>query len=149
MDASGQIDATRVFRTLWVGSAPPPGRTLRRAGFEEVILCAEELQIPAEEFSGVVVHHCPFDDTTSPSQDHLDTALWGARVAASAVSRGRQVLVTCMMGCNRSAFVCAAAIHLLTGAPGRECARIVSKKRRCALGPALQNGAFRSLLARL
>jgi len=143
------IDATPLFEGLAVGSFPPPGHTVRRAGFDTLVLCAQELQPRGSSYPGVKVIHAPFDDTED-SGPALRVASAAARHVARHVSDGQVVLVTCAMGRNRSALVCALAIHLLTGCSGEEAARHVRSRRVDREGvPALQNRTFRQMLALL
>ena len=110
------LDATEVFRGIWVGSAPAPGYYAGR--FDVVVLVSLEYQPPAYGFPGVIVRRFPFDDSARPSKQDLAQAWRAATAVAHDVSQGRRVLVTCNMGRNRSALVAALAIHMLTGMSG-------------------------------
>lgn len=140
--------ASRIVDGLWVGAAPPPGDYTDQ--FDVIVFTAEEYQPPASYFPGVKVRHFPYDDKQPPSQTDLMTAWSGAEAVASDLRRGRNVLVTCRMGRNRSALVAALALHLVTGEPGRECLRIVRSKRTDQEGiRALSNKAFQQYLTAL
>lgn len=144
------LDATRIGPKLYVGSAPPDGALLSHMGFDTLVLCAEEYQPDREAYPGVEIMRVPIDDSELLPKKHLQRVLRGASEIARRVSRGERVLVTCMMGRNRSALVCAVALHLLTGLPGAKCAAHV---RRLRIGPdgvrALQNDYFVELLREL
>jgi len=140
------IDASPIAQNLFVGSAPVPD--LR--GFDVIVLCAEEYQPGAEMFPGTRVEHFPFDDRQNLSKDELAMPVKAARKVAEHMKAGRKVLVTCQMGRNRSAFVAALALHLVTGRSGRDCAERVRKRRIDPTGvPALANRAFYSALSKL
>lgn len=152
MNLLGQkgLDATQVGPKLYVGSAPPEGRTLADSGFDVLVLCAQEYQPSAATYPGVEILRVPIDDTDALPPSHLRNVLrMGARIAMR-VKLGQRVLVTCVMGRNRSAFVTAVALHLLTGKPGAACAAHVRKVR---IGPdgvrALKNDYFVELLKEL
>ena len=140
------MDVTQVARNLFVGSAPAPGLK----GFDVIMLCAKDYQPPASAYPGVIVEHCPFDDRESLSSGELAVPVQAARKAARHLAKGRKVQVTCRMGRNRSAFVAALALHLLTGRSGRACVEQVRKHRVDPLGVrALANPGFRRSLEKL
>jgi len=141
-------DASRIVEGLYVGAAPPPGNYVGR--FDVIVFAAEEYQPPAAAFPGVRVRHCPFDDSSDPTANDLMTAWTAAEAVARDIRRGRRVLVTCQMGRNRSAFVAALALHMVTGAPGADMLMLVRSRRTDALGiQALSNSAFRRYLRAL
>lgn len=143
------IDATKLMEDLYVGSFPPQGHQVRRAGFDTLVLCADELQPRGRKYPGVSVIHAGFNDGGASERDLTVAAEAGRRVAQR-VSEGQRVLVTCAMGRNRSALVCALAIHLLTGRSGEDCGRYVRARRVDPEGqPALSNQLFRQMLVLL
>jgi protein-tyrosine phosphatase len=138
------MDVTHLAGNLWIGSAPRSGKGYEQ--FDVVYFVAEEIPpVPGLR----KVHFMGFDD------GELDgPTLMTARIAADSVTRdlvhGRTTLVTCAMGRNRSALVCAIALHMMTGTPGREIAAFVSQKRHDRLGhPALSNDDFRAYVESL
>lgn len=140
--------ASRIVDGLWVGSAPPPGDYTDR--FDVIVFTADEYQPPAQAFPGVRVRHFPYDDQAQPTERDLMTAWSGAEAVARDLRRGRNVLVTCMAGRNRSALVAALAVHLVTGEPGRACLGLVRAKRIDQEGiRALSNKAFQQYLIAL
>lgn len=140
------IDASPIIPNLYVGSAPVPGTK----GFGVIVLCAEEYQPKAAEFPGVRVEHFPFDDREVLTRREIETPVMAAQKVAYHLRAGRKVLVTCQMGRNRSAFVAALALHLVTGKNGKACAEHVRKRRTDPMGvSALSNRGFRSALEKL
>lgn len=136
------IDANRVGTRLWIGSRPAPGPGLAAAGFQELILCAEEYQPSASEFPGLrAVVHAGIDDH-EPTNEEIRIATRAARRAAQGVRQGSRVLVTCQAGLNRSGLVTALAVHELTGWSGKRCGDLVRSERPGALS----NQHFRALL---
>jgi protein-tyrosine phosphatase len=153
------IDAHRIAPKLWQGSKPPRGLSLFTAGFDVLVLCAEEHQPWEADFPGVEVIRAPNDDSGKPmTKAQLKTADREARRVAKRLRQGRRVLVTCAMGLNRSGLVSALALHYRDGLPGRACIEIVQKARPGALRnpefvralaalPALSIAARRDILA--
>ncbi len=116
------------------GGKPPTGSHVKRAGFDMLILCAEEYQPPAAMFSGIEVVHAPNDDPDrQPTRAELAIASAAAGRAARWVLRGKSVLVTCQQGRNRSGLVSALALHYMTGMDGEMAALCVRARRKNAL----------------
>jgi protein-tyrosine phosphatase len=109
------IDANEIAPGLWQGSKPPEGPALQRAGFDVVVLCAQEYQPAAPAFPDVRVIHAPMDDRPHVPVPEAHKA---AQAVAAHVRAGRRVLVTCFMGWNRSGLVTALALWYLTGRHG-------------------------------
>lgn len=140
-----RVSASRIVEGLYVGSAPPPGDY--RARFEVIVFASDEYQPDEGMFPGVRVRKCPFDDTRRPTEQDLATAWAAAEAVARDMRRGRRVLVTCLMGRNRSALVAALALHLVTGERGVEIVRIVRERRVDDTGvTALDNPTYRALV---
>jgi len=85
------------------------------AGFQVLVLCAQEHQPSGSRFPGVHVVHAPFDDW-EPSSSEWRIARRAGTVVAQALRGGQRVLVTCAMGRNRSGLVVALALIESTGA---------------------------------
>lgn len=145
-----RLDTTRLSPRLYIGSQPPTGPAVARAGFDVLALCAMEYQPRSTEFPGLhAVLHIPLDDA-EPTPAEVDTAMMGALGVADYVQRGQKVLVTCIQGRNRSGLVCALALHLVTCLDPRDCVAHVQRMRRGPDGlPALTNEHFIELAKRL
>lgn len=147
------LDADEIVPGLWQGSWPSFGRVVHNAGFHTLVLTARELQYPAEMYPGVKVIHAPNDDNEERypfTRERLAVALQAARQVAADVQAGKQVLVTCAAGKNRSGLVSALTLHLLYGWPGTDCAALVRRKRIPLDGyPALSNPVFSRALSNL
>jgi protein-tyrosine phosphatase len=141
-DTTPALDVARVAPKLWIGSAPPVGRSLTRARFDAVILCAKEYQPSSRELPGVFVVHAGFNDSLDPSEADVETALEASHLVAQLVADKQRTLVSCWLGKNRSGLVTALALHWLYGLPGRECIAAV----RDARPGALFNPAFATLV---
>lgn len=117
--------------------------------FDVVVLCAEEFQPTREMIRNgkrrVALVYAPIDDAEL-SEKELMIATRAADIVAEMFEQGKQVLVTCMAGRNRSGLVVALALHMLSGAGGVAARRIVRERRTSADGPALSNPSFNALL---
>lgn len=130
---SNGVDATRIVPGLWMGSRPPTGRAVSEAGFDLLVLCAEEYQPPAWMFPGVEVIHAPFDDNDiGPTSEEQATARSAARQVVSATRKGRKVLVTCFAGRNRSGLVTGLAL-LAQAHPPLRVVDLIQRRRTHAL----------------
>lgn len=115
-------------------------------GFDLLILCAEELQTPSHRFPGVHVYFSPLDDHPAGLTEQERKRAWkAARAVADAVVSGKQTLVTCAMGRNRSGYVTAVALWMLTGMAGSDVVALIQDARP----ESLSNKAFVRDLARL
>lgn len=142
------MSASRIVEGLYVGSAPPPGKYADL--FDIIVLTADEYQPPSGAFPGVRVRRHPFDDASSPTPRDLMTAWTAAEAVARDMRRGHRVLVSCLMGRNRSGLVAALALHLVTGEPGSATLTLVRERRVDDAGvPALSNRAFQRFLRTL
>lgn len=113
---------------------PVEGSELGKAGFRVLVLCAEEYQPPAARFPRLEVIYAPNDDSGQPfTALQAAIANMAAHRVADYVRRKQHVLVTCMMGKNRSGLVTALALHHLTGWSGKDCVARVRAKRPIAL----------------
>jgi hypothetical protein len=138
-------DADSIVRGLWQGSAPPADGTLKKLGFDRVVLAAMEYQPEGRLFEGVRVQHCPLDDSLNLSREEASRAEQCAQSVARGIRRGENILVTCMAGRNRSGLVTALTLRELTGMTGAQAVAIVQSKRPNAL----TNPHFVTLLERL
>lgn len=129
-----KCDAHNILPRLWQGSAPPPGQTVSRNGFQAIVLSAEEYQPEGRFFRGVDVMHAPLDDHHEPlTTGEWDTIIRAAEFAGGNVMLGRRVLVTCQAGLNRSGIITAVTVCMLTGLTGSGAVRLVQMRRPGAL----------------
>jgi len=113
---------------LMIGPIPYEGDFVAQAGWDVLVLCAHENEDPAK-YPGVEVIVAPGSDAV-PMRAHDDQRwLEAGRLVAERVKEGKQVLVTCMQGQNRSGFVCAVALHHLKGFSGKRAVEYVQKHR--------------------
>lgn len=148
------IDAHEIAENLWQGAFPPPGASVRDAGFDTIVLCARELQMPTDAYPGVRIVYAPNDDSVQfpLTREKLRVAIQAAAEAKKDVQAGRRVLVTCAAGLNRSGLVSALILHQLFGWAGSECVRVVRAKRvgsKRHPGRALCNAEFTAAIRRL
>lgn len=130
----------KVAPRLWVGSAPDPTKPYPE--FDAIVLAAEEFQPTFENFKGTVIR-APFDDTAYPTAKERKIAIRAAREVAKRLRKGQRVLVTCVMGLNRSALVAGLALKMASKLTTEE---IIARIRK-ARGPlALSNKAFERFL---
>lgn len=131
-----------VIPHLYIGSAPAKQLTLRKL-FRAVVLCAEEYQ-PRDPWQGVEVLHAGIDDGDLSERERHKVVL-ASIWTAQRIRAGKNVLVTCWQGRNRSGLVVAATLRRLGYPPDRAIAMV-----RVARGSsALRNGNFtRAIRAR-
>ena len=140
-------DADLIVPGLYQGSIPPFGYALREAGFDALVLCAQEHQ-DASKYPGVEVIECPLDDARRfPNPSEWETAREVAWRVRNILCHGGRVLVTCMAGKNRSGLVTALSLHCLTGVSGAVCSWFVKDRRKGA--EALTNPYFVLALERV
>lgn len=152
LGAFGSGPASEIAPNLWQGGFPlEPGR-LRQAGFNVLVLCAEELQPePVDdhlERLGLIVIHAPMNDVEMDGEELKKTFNIASKAAHEVVEHlkaGRKVLVTCIAGRNRSGFVSALSLILHHGMSGKDAAERVRKMR----ANALTNESFSKLLERI
>lgn len=148
-----KLDADEIVPRLWQGALPPTGSAVSQAGFDVLVLCAREHQLPSVYFHDVEVVNAPNDDNVAYgplTREKLKVALQAARRVVEMVKGGKSALVTCAAGMNRSGLVSALALHLLYGWPGDKCIKQVRTKRgpRGGYRP-LSNSDFTKALRRL
>jgi hypothetical protein len=133
------LDASNIVRRLWIGSKPPLDRPL--PDFDILVLCAREIQPERVGFQGKVIR-VPLPDAIL-NDTEVRAALVGARSVARELAAGKRVLVTCQAGLNRSAFVAALALGMVSKMPAIDRVDLIRQRR--APG-ALHNSHFVELL---
>ena len=141
------MDITPLYTRILLGSAPRTGAELARTGVSVLVLCAKEYQPRSDQFPGVpFVLHAPMTDDDDPR--NFDLAMVAAERVVRDWRRGQTVLITCLMGRNRSALVAALALFFITGLPMRDVIdHIRSLRKDPGGGVALTNPAFVQFLA--
>lgn len=147
------IEASEIVPQLWQGSRPLMGEYVAQAGFQVLVLCAREYQPPASNFPSVEVIHAPNDDDPRYypfTLDSLKGAIEASGKVAKAYLDGKNILVTCQAGLNRSGFVMALALHRIFGWNGSLCIQRVRTRRgvRNDIAP-LSNRDFTTVLRKL
>lgn len=144
---------SRISEKLWQGGYPLRGAELAAAGFDVIVLSAEELQPESAEearvvFPGVEVVCAPLDDVDPITPAIIRVANEAADYVARKVRLGRRVLVTCAQGKNRSGLISALTLVRLRGISGKEAALVV-REARLPAAKALTNPAFSAYLESL
>ena len=93
----------------------------------------------------IQIYRVNLHDENPMPEDHPALALEAARWVAGQVRFGNRVLITCAAGLNRSGFVSALALWLLTGKPGTQIVEHIRAHR----DDALMNPSFASYIERL
>lgn len=140
-----QIEATNIAPGLYQGSVPPYGNALRDAKFSLVVLAAREYQPVPDRYPGVRTLNVPLDDSLTPSESELYAAGAAADTVSKYVRDGKKVLVTCMMGRNRSGLIVALTLMKLLGWNGKQAVAHIKARR----ANALTNSSFVSILERI
>lgn len=123
-----RFDADEVAPGLYVGSAPISGPTVARQGFDTLVLMAKDYQPSGEDFPGVEVIGWPLDDDGAPSDAERKAARAMGKAVADRIRQNKRVLVTCIMGINRSAWVVGHALIALGMTPKDAIARIRDRR---------------------
>ncbi len=128
------FNADQIYENLYQGSWPPYGDQLAKRGFNVLVLAANENQ-DVELYTDIEVIVAPGDDDTRESRliRFLPTWMTAANEVAQRLEEGKNVLVTCMAGLNRSGMVTAMALHLRTGWSGKDCVTHIQACREDAL----------------
>lgn len=132
-------EATRLMPRFYLGSAPT-----ENPGYTYIVLCAQEYQPDTLPGEGCQILRMPLSDDVRPfsrlRREQLDGA---AALIGRKWKQGHRVLVSCVMGRNRSALVSALAISEITGEHPGDVAIFIQNRRRDLLDvPALQNPVF-------
>lgn len=108
MNKKGKPAFGRVAPGLYIGRRPPSDHKLGLV-FDWIVLCAYEIQKRLGEFGRARVLHVPLDDTDrkKPTEHEKQLAIEAARVIADQVATGKNALITCREGRNRSSWVTA------------------------------------------
>lgn len=131
---------SEIIPGLSQGSAPPIGSPLP---FDVVVLCANEYQPPPGSFGKAKVRSVGLDDSgPPPTKRQAQDAIVMASNVTRDVHLGRDVLVTCWMGLNRSGLVSALTLVNL----GYSSDRAVSLVRKARGVFALSNRHFVKLI---
>jgi hypothetical protein len=148
MPLSEGLEASFIAPNVWMGSRPPIGGAVARAGFRVLALCAMEWQPPADCYPDVEVLRIALNDAELGRED----ARAACRVAArlyERVRQGQKVLITCSQGRNRSGLITAMTLAGLTGCSGEKAIRAVRGRRNSPFGPALTNDHYVTALMRV
>ena len=158
-----QVEGSLIAPGLYQGQAPPCGPTLRQAGIDTLVLCAEEWQPPYNidpvcaavlgyhpalpAYPGVQLVYAPADDDFDkpPSPAVLELAGKAAAAAAFRILQGGKVMVSCWAGKNRSGLVTCLTLQGLTGIGGPGILQHMAKARP----QALTNPQFRAAIQKI
>lgn len=139
-----KLDADRIAPNLYLGSYPKKYEMggLKEMGFDVLVLCAEEHQAPTL-FNDLKVYRLPMDDIEDVEAIPFRPLLQTAKKISEDLAAGKNVLVTCAMGINRSALTLGLAMRMrypeLTGA---QVVTIIRNRRF----PTLLNETFEEVL---
>lgn len=129
------LNADRLGPGFYQGGAPTSAEHVQRAGFDTLVLCAEEIQPPPHALGSLYVIRCPLLDNPFDPLGPVSkiAALAAAEQVAVRLRMRRRVLCTCAKGINRSGLVSALTLRIVTGQPGRDCVHHVQSCRPGAL----------------
>ena len=138
--------ASRVYKDLWVGSAPPIGIHVSDNDFDVLVLCAVEYQLHPSCFPAVNVIHAPLNDNGLKlmTASERKIAIKAAANVMQCLADGRSVLVTCQEGRNRSGLI--AALALCIGEPKYTPDQAIAAIRKARGEMALSNSEFVNFL---
>lgn len=128
-------DFDQIHPHLFQGSYPKLTKELLHQ-FDVIVYCAMEKQPKAADLKlvspGKHVIGIPLDDDPYQpiTREQAARLLIMARQLAAQVRVGKRVLVTCMMGMNRSGLVSSLTLMMATGCSGRAAVEAVRTRRR-------------------
>lgn len=127
-------EATKMYDGLYQGGVPPGGRILSDAGVDTLVLAAKE-NADASIYNGVKIILAPGEDTTIAKDLKNYVQMWesAAELVAQEVESGKNVLVTCISGYNRSGIIVCMTLCKLTGMTGKQAVEHVQSRRRSAM----------------
>lgn len=130
MAAAEPFTSNMVYPRLWVGSYPAEVEHEIHRRWDTIVLCAHGLQPPGHHFLGARVVRAPFHDNMRElAPDQLEIASRAARHVVMEHQAGYRVLITCVMGQNRSALVAGIALHYLGAGTGAQIVRVLQRRR--------------------
>lgn len=131
-----RLDATRMHPdlALYQGAIPLYGTALFHAGFNVVVLCAEEHQPLRSEFENIEVIHAPMMDLGDVlfSKD-AKRAESVSDMVVGELKNGKRVLVTCISGDNRSSLITGLVLSKMLGIRGKDILVAIRNSKRHAL----------------
>jgi hypothetical protein len=127
--------------SLWQGSASTT-HIADMHDFQVVVLCAVEWQPQLSSRLEVIRF---LSDDCKLTRAHLQEAIYIASKVERRVRTGKNVLVTCFAGLNRSGLVTALAAMKLTNKPGSEVLKHIQARRPGALC----NASFANVISKL
>lgn len=132
------LDADLVVGHLWMGSYPPREADM----FDVIVFLADDCPPELEGYGEAHTMWIPFDDDALSTTD-LNAAKYAARRVRGMLELGKNVLVTCHKGRNRSGLVTAMTL-MLSGRnhPGGFSAKDAIQLVRDARPNALSNNHF-------
>jgi protein-tyrosine phosphatase len=139
-------DVDHVHGMLYIGSHPFP-QTLRRGSpfhpnIDVLVACARERNVEADQHTDVVVRHFSIMDNGPPAEHEYWRAVEAAQFVHEQLTAGKNVLVTCLAGINRSAWVCGWALRH-QGLDAKEAIKLLRRARGNHL---LSNEFFEALV---
>jgi len=130
------LDISHITSTLYVGGHPPPGSLRQPYGIQQslhpnigvLVSVAKERPVSSGDHVGLLVYHTPLQDNGPPTPTERQLASLASKFVADQLQKGYVVLVTCLAGINRSAWVAAWALKR-QGMTGKEAVRLIRKAR--------------------
>jgi protein-tyrosine phosphatase len=119
-----------IYPGLWMGSEPiAPVEYYDK--FDIIVYAAAGIKPQHKKFPNKTLFYVPLLDIRgeNPEPGTFERAEQMAIWLAKEVKEGKQVLVTCASGINRSGLIVALTLRLLTGWPGIKCVEEVRNKR--------------------
>ena len=139
-------DPTQKPGSIWQSGYKEIPHDLKSVNIDMVIYAASECP-PLNHHLGAELKYFPNDDMMCPKGTKFyDALLWNAQQAVpdvvKAVQEGKNVLVTCSQGINRSSLVTALAIKELSTLPAWDIVNLIKNKR----DGTLTNGTFITMI---
>jgi protein-tyrosine phosphatase len=143
-----QYDFNKISDFLFQGSLPPTGNVLKQSNFDVLVLTASEWQ-EHDKYIDIEVIKAPTDDEGNTYTAKRFDPVWrkAGKQVADYVKNGKNVIVTCMAGHNRSGMVVAFALRELVEktVSNTEIVKYIQSKRKNSLNNSFFVNYFESM----
>lgn len=132
------LNANKIIDRLWQGSYPYSMDAVKE-NFDVLVLCADELQMTYndilldEHYPSITIIRCGLDDSIPVRAGDFKKANNASKKIAIEYNLGKQILITCAAGLNRSGLITALVLRLISDMSGSDASKLIKNARHGAL----------------